>query len=89
MADKRYANLALSENGFLFDTTTGHTYSLNKTGTCILESLIHGQPSPQIIDKLIKRFDVSVEEARRDVDEFTVRLTELGIGGESMQDVRW
>lgn len=73
------ANLALSANGFLFDTTTGHTYTLNKTGTLILKSLIEGVSPASIAEKLTDLFEVYPEVATQDVEQFLARLFGLGL----------
>ncbi len=79
MGEGRLANLALSENGFLFDTTTGHTYTLNKTGSRILRTMIEGTEIGNVADDLCERFEVAREVAERDVEQFLVRLSDLGI----------
>lgn len=79
MDQHRLANLALSDNGFLFDTMTGLTYTLNKTGTMILRSLIEGTATNEIARRVVNRFDVSPEVAARDMEQFMARLGDLGI----------
>ncbi|NLN62253.1 MAG: PqqD family protein [Myxococcales bacterium] len=73
------ANLALSENGFLFDTQTGFTYTLNLTGAFLLRALIDGTPPSQLVQRLTDAFDVSEALAQNDVTLFTQRLEALGI----------
>lgn len=87
MAQNPLAHLALSENGFLFDTTTGNTYTLNKTGTFILKLLIEGAPNERLAEEVVKRFETSPEIAVRDLELFVVRLVDLGITDRS--DDEW
>ncbi len=79
MESDRLSNLALSSKGFLFDTKTGHTYTLNKTGAFILKSLIEGVSSADLADKLTEKFDVPPEVATRDLDQFLTRLHSLDL----------
>ncbi len=74
-----YENLALSENGFLFDGRTGATYSLNKSGTFLLKQLIEGARPEALKEKLIESFDVDEATAARDVEQFLFRLKDLRV----------
>ena len=67
------------ENGFLFDTRTGKTYSLNRTGTFLLRDLIDGIPTDQLLARLVERFDVDQNTAVNDIDQFLFRLKDLQI----------
>ena len=72
-------NLALSENGFLFDTRTGSTYSLNRTGTFLLRHVIDGASRASLAERLVATFEVRPEVAERDVAQFLFRLKELRV----------
>jgi hypothetical protein len=72
-------HLALSENGFLFDTHTGYTYSLNPTGTAILKDLISGLDEANVCQKLTDGFEVSKDQATRDLERFVRHLKDLGV----------
>lgn len=76
----RYAHLALSENGFLFDTVTGHTFTLNRTGTFIVRRLMEGAEPEEIPARLAAEFEVDLEVAGRDVTMFVQRLADTGVG---------
>lgn len=76
----QYAHLALSENGFLFDTVTGHTFTLNKTGTFIVRRLMEGADPGEIPARLAEAFEVDLEVAGRDVASFVQRLADTGVG---------
>jgi hypothetical protein len=79
MKHSRLANLALSDNGFLFDTITGHTYTLNETGALTLRMIIDEVSLPEIVERLTDRFDVAHDTALRDTELFASRLQDLGI----------
>jgi len=64
------ADLAISDNGFVFDPLAGATYSVNPTGLCILQSLKEGLGRDAIAHRLVDRFDRPTHDTTRDVDEF-------------------
>lgn len=76
-------HLALSDNGFLFDTRTGHTYSLSTTGTFLLKELIEDADGPpasaSLVERLVARFQVDADTARRDVEQFLFRVRDMGL----------
>ena len=89
MKRTRLTHLALSDSGFLFDTKTGHTFTLNKTGTQILKLRIDGVSCERVTEQIVERFDVAHDLASRDVAQFVERLRELGIdGGNDTSNVR-
>ena len=76
----RLKQLAVSENGFVFDPYTGHTFTLNATGIAVLEGLKRGDSLEQIAAALSAGFDLDgSEDLARDVDDFVVRLCEHGL----------
>jgi len=50
--------LAISETGFVFDPTTGESYSLNETGAEILNLLRDGKSDEEIKEYFIKHYEV-------------------------------
>ncbi len=72
-------HLALSESGFLFDTGTGATFSLNPTGTFILRALIDGRQADDVPELMSLQFEVDETTARRDLAEFMLLLKEMGL----------
>lgn len=73
---KRLRELALSDTGFLFDPITGHMYTLNRTGSAIIQLLRDGIPESDLPSRLSERFDVPAEEAERDCLFFLGSLRE-------------
>ncbi|MGD0838310.1 MAG: PqqD family protein [Polyangia bacterium] len=69
------ADLAISDNGFIFDPLAGATFSVNATGLCVLQSLKEGLGPAAIAERLSERFDKATPpDAARDVDEFIRQL---------------
>lgn len=84
----RLQGLALSERGFLFDPSTGQTYSLNATATFVLKSLIGGVDAAALPALVAARFDVDAETAGRDAEQFLLQLRELGLWDDAVGEPR-
>ena len=74
-----YENLALSDNGFLFDTRTGSTYSLSRTGTFLLRQLMTGTGVDSLPGRLVETYEVDDDTAARDVEQFVFRLRDMRV----------
>ena len=72
-------NLALSENGFVFDPSSGNTFILNETALSIVKLLIQEKTKEEILIHLIKEYDTNSEELERDYSDLTIQLRELGL----------
>lgn len=71
--------ITLTETGFLFDHVTGLTYSVNPTGGFILQRIVDGQSAAEIIENLVREFDVSESAALKDIEAFYEQVHSLGI----------
>ncbi len=71
--------LAISEEGFIFDPVTGSSFTTNETGLFILNALKEGKKEKEIIELLTKNFEVSEEEAIRDLTDFLEQLRHYGL----------
>ncbi len=73
-------SLATSETGFVFDPSTGHTFTVNSTGLAILGLLKDGIALDAIEKQLAAQFDVEPQEdLRRDLQDFIAELRSLGL----------
>jgi PqqD family protein of HPr-rel-A system len=77
----RFAQLALSEEGFVFDPMSGQSYQVNPIGILILKELRAKKDVSDIVSTLTTEFEVSTEEAEQDVSDFIERLKRYGISG--------
>ncbi len=66
--------LAISDSGFLFDPTTGHSFTTNSVGIEIIEFLKKGLENQEIIDELFEQYDVSENELEIDIMDFIHNL---------------
>ncbi|MBI4647964.1 MAG: PqqD family protein [Bacteroidia bacterium] len=63
-------NLAVSENGFIFDPATGDSYSCNPVGAEMIE-LIKKNASPEEIKKhFIEKYNVLASTIEKDLVDF-------------------
>jgi hypothetical protein len=79
MAEQNLSHLALSDDGFLFDPTSGNTYTLNSVGAFILRKMIQKYSFDQIIAAVIEEYDVPEDVIVRDLEQFRLFLSEQGI----------
>ncbi len=63
-------NIAVSENGFVFDPNTGESYSLNPIGTEILNMLKEKKSKQEIIDLLTEKYDSDKLSIENSLNEF-------------------
>ena len=54
----RLRDLAVSDAGFVFDPTTGHTYNINPTALFVLNALKAGDAPEAIVTNLQASFEV-------------------------------
>jgi hypothetical protein len=66
--------LAVSESGFIFDPTTGHSYTANATGLKILELLKAGKEPEEIRSNLLNEYDATEDDVTVDVNDFIENL---------------
>ncbi|ADU96902.1 HPr-rel-A system PqqD family peptide chaperone [Thermovibrio ammonificans] len=71
--------LAINDEGFIFDPETGNSFTVNQTGLFIIKLLKEGKSEEEIVQALTEEFDVSPEEARRDLVDFIEQLRLNGL----------
>jgi PqqD family protein of HPr-rel-A system len=72
-------NLAISDTGFLFDPTTGNTYTLNETALLSLNLLKKNMSKEEILNTIIEQYEVEKDQAERDLTDLFIQLNELGL----------
>jgi hypothetical protein len=75
----KLAKLALNEEGFAFDPTTGDSYIVNRTGLQILHALRENREAGEIARMLVEAYGILPDEADRDVADFRERLKSFGL----------
>lgn len=72
-------NIATSEEGFLFNPTTGDSFSTNKIGTEIIRLLKTDSNTNAVVDAICEKYDVDKSLFERDLEEFSLQLKEFSI----------
>jgi len=63
-------NIALSENGFVFNPATGDSYTINNTGKEVLMLIKEGKDINQITDLMLDKYDVDKTTLERYLADF-------------------
>ncbi|MFA4836476.1 MAG: PqqD family protein [Dehalococcoidia bacterium] len=71
-----------SERGFLFDTNTGLTFSLNKSGAFVFQQLKKGLDAAHIAEALVEKYGVDEKTAAGDVRDFIQRLKDFRLAAD-------
>ena len=75
----RLHELALSDSGFVFDPSTGHSFTVNPSGLCLLRWVKDGVPPEEMASRLAETFDLEPDEdPARDVQDFLMQIRECG-----------
>jgi hypothetical protein len=67
-------NIATSESGFIFNPTTGDSYSANPIAATILLKIKEGLSDESIKDFIKETYDVTVSQLEKDWDDFINQL---------------
>jgi len=68
------SNIAISENGFMFDPYSGDSYSLNPTAVEIIKLLKEGKSNDEIIAYFIQKYDVDQFTFEQNLYDFLAML---------------
>jgi hypothetical protein len=68
-------NIALSENGFVFNPATGDSYTINNTGKEVLMLIREGRNIEQITGLMLEKYDVDKTTLERYLADFVNDLS--------------
>ena len=68
-------NIALSENGFVFNPATGDSFTLNNTGKEVLMLIKEGKNINQITGQMLEKYDVDKITLERYLTDFVNDLS--------------
>lgn len=71
--------IAISETGFVYDTSTGDSYSLNPIAVEIIEYLRKDVKLEEIKKKLLEKYDVSKTVLEKSLNDFINSLKSYNI----------
>lgn len=69
-------NIATSEDGFLFNPSTGDSWSANPMAAEWLSWLKEGRSREEIMEQVITKYDVERSRVERDWEDFMKQLQE-------------
>ncbi len=72
-------NIALSENGFVFNPTTGDSFTMNSTGREVILLIKEGKNSDQIRDLMMEKYDVDRLTLERYLEDFINELNTFNL----------
>ncbi len=64
-------NIAISDNGFLFNPATGESYSVNPSGTELLQHIKEGKTQDEIRAIFLEKYDTDMNTFDKDYQDFT------------------
>ncbi|NPA44208.1 MAG: PqqD family protein [Chlorobi bacterium] len=70
-------NIAVSESGFLFDSNSGDSYSLNETGKEIVKLISANKSEKEIKDYFLENYDVDEAIFENNFNDFLIMLQNL------------
>ncbi|MDD3787206.1 MAG: PqqD family protein [Petrimonas sp.] len=63
-------NIAISENGFIFNPLTGDSFSVNQTGVFVLQQLKNGESNETVLKALQDEYELDAHTAEKDLNDF-------------------
>ena len=69
-------NLAVSENGFLFNPATGDSFSVNELGVLIINKIREGKSKNEILDLILEEYQAEKSVAEKDFNEYVRILSD-------------
>jgi Coenzyme PQQ synthesis protein D (PqqD) len=72
-------NIAISESGYLFNPSTGDSYSVNQMAFKILEFIKEEKSTKEMKEKLIEKYEVGELQLTEDLDDFIGHLKQIGL----------
>jgi hypothetical protein len=68
-------NIALSENGFVFNPSTGDSFTMNSTGREVILLIKEGKSLDQITELMVGKYDIEKSTLERYLADFVNDLT--------------
>lgn len=72
-------NLAMNDNGFIFDPSSGYSYTSNETGLYIMKLLAQGKDKDAICEQLMAEYEVSTDNFSSDFEHYMLMLEALAL----------
>ena len=76
---EKLTRLAISDNGFIFDPITGHSFATNEIGIKIINLLKENKENEDILDELAEIYSVNENELDVDLMDFIHNLKNFSL----------
>jgi len=76
---KLLKNIALSDTGFVFNPSTGDSYSVNPIGLNVLRDLQAGKSETEIKSNLLNLYQIDKETIEKDVYDFLKMIEQFNL----------
>ncbi len=64
------SGMIMNETGYVFNTLTGESFSINQTARLVLSLLEENRTKAEIFEKLLAEYDVEASSLEADLDDF-------------------
>ncbi len=71
--------ITLTESGFLFDHTSGVTFTLNHTGSFIMQELLDEKDPELILADVLRKYEIEEREARFEIEQFVTQIKKYSL----------
>lgn len=72
-------NIAISDTGFVFDPSTGDSFSSNPIGAEIIQLLKQDKSVKEIVGTLKNKYDVDETQLDKDITDFILTLEQYNL----------
>lgn len=72
-------NVAVSDSGFVFNPTTGESFSVNPIGTEIIQMVKQGKSKSEIRDNILENYETEMDVIEKDIFEFFEMLKQYSL----------
>lgn len=76
---KLKSNIATSENGFIFNPTTGDSFTSNRIAAEILAYMKLAETEQEIKKRILDKYEVETNQLERDWDDYMLQLKEANL----------
>lgn len=72
-------NVALSESGFVFDSTTGDSFTINEVGLYITNLIKQEKSHDDILELMLQRYDIDSMTLEQNLLDFETMLRQFNL----------
>lgn len=74
---KLQKSVAISESGFIFNSSRGDSFTVNPIGLEILNMLQEGKNREEIVEFILDEYEIDKSSFEKDISDFVNRLKQL------------